>query len=329
MNASTDPLIPVYVRSIRIEAENIRSFELWPDADVELPAAQAGAHVDVHLPSGLVRQYSLTNPGDDRCYIIGVNHDAKSRGGSRHMHEGVRVGDRLQISVPRNNFELQEQAPQSVLIAGGIGITPLYAMAKRLIALDRPFTLYYCARSRNRAAFLDDLRHLVRGKPHAAIQTVFDDESGVASLDLSAVIARHEEAHFYCCGPVPLMDAFVQTCAPLAPERVHVEYFGGAPVPTAPADAANPAKSFIVRLARSNRELEVLPGVSILDTLLSNGVPVLNSCREGVCGSCETAVLEGTPEHHDRVLSAAERAANNTMMVCVSRCQGDSLTLDL
>ncbi|MDM0046178.1 PDR/VanB family oxidoreductase [Variovorax dokdonensis] len=322
-------LISVYVRGIRLEAEGIRSFELWPHENIKLPVARAGDHIDVHLPAGLIRQYSLINTGDDRRYIIGVNQDLKSRGGSRHMHEGVRVGDRLQISAPRNHFELEERATETVLVAGGIGITPLYAMARRLIELDRRFTLYYSARSRNRAAFLDDLRHLVRGKPDAALQTVFDDESGVASLDPNAVVARHPGAHLYCCGPVPLMDAFVRACESVEPARVHLEYFGGTPLPAAPADAANPAKGFVVRLARSGRELEVTPDVSILGTLLNNGVTVLNSCREGVCGSCETAVLEGTPEHRDCVLSPAERAANNTMMVCVSRCQGASLTLDI
>ncbi len=328
-SSSIAPPFSVCVRGIRLEADGVRSFELWPaDKGVQLPPADAGAHIDVHLPNGLVRQYSITNPGESQRYVIGVNLDAKSRGGSRHLHERVRVGDRLQIGAPRNHFRLDERAQQTVLIAGGIGITPLYAMARRLQAMDRPFVLYYCARSRDRAAFLDALFQCVSGSPQRGLVPVFDDESGVASLDLSAVVARHPGAHFYCCGPSPLMQAFTGACAALPPECVHVEYFAGAPAaPAAAEEAASCA--FVVRLARSGIELNVAAGASILDTLLDHGITVLNSCRQGICGSCETPVLGGTPDHRDHVLSDAERAANATMMVCVSRCHGDSLVLDL
>lgn len=327
---AANPLVSVQVRSIRIEADGVRSFELRPDKGTSLPAAQAGSHIDVHIPGGLVRQYSITNPGEHQCYVIGVNLDAKSRGGSQHMHEKLQVGDRLQISAPRNHFQLNEQASLSVLIAGGIGITPLLAMVRRLLSLDLAFVLYYCARSRDRAAFVDELGGLVRDVPKARLETVFDDEAGVASLDLSAVIERHPGAHFYCCGPAPLLDAFVSASSVIDPEHVHVEYFAGASAASGtPAGQDATSSAFKVRLARSNIEVEVLPHVSILDALANRGVSVLNSCREGICGSCETAVLEGTPDHRDRVLSPSERAANNTMMVCVSRCHGASLLLDL
>lgn len=329
-SSPSDSLLSVHVRGIRIEADGVRSFELWPDQGVQLPPADAGSHIDVHLAGGLVRQYSITNPGEAQRYVIGVNRDAKSRGGSKHLHDTVRVGDRLKISAPRNHFRLDEQAAQTVLVAGGIGITPLYAMAQRLLALDSAFTLYYCARSRDRAAFLDALAGRMSGSPKAALVPVFDDEAGVASLGLSAVVARHPEADFYCCGPEPLMQAFVKACDALPAERVHVEYFAGAaPVPPDAASTAADASTFVVRLARSQREVAVPPGVSILDALAGAGITVFNSCRQGVCGSCETAVLEGTPDHRDRVLSPSEREANNTMMVCVSRCRGESLVLDL
>lgn len=318
---------PVWVRGIRIEADGVRSFELCP-ATGSLPPATPGAHIDVHLPNELVRQYSLIAGSDSTRYVIGVNRDANSRGGSRCLHEQLQVGAQLTISVPRNHFALHENAAHSVLIAGGIGITPLYAMAARLTELGRAWTLYYCVRTRQRAAFLDALEALAR-QGNGRLQLICDQEPGQAALDLAEVVARHDGAdtHFYCCGPAPMIAAYEQACAALPAERVHLEYFSAAPQATG-ADAAA-EHGFRVRLARSGQSVEIPPGRSILEVLLERGMPIFNSCREGMCGSCETAVLDGQPEHRDRVLSAAERAAGNTMMICVSRCRGEELTLDL
>ncbi|ABR89977.1 oxidoreductase/oxygenase, vanB family [Janthinobacterium sp. Marseille] len=319
----------VWVRAIRIEAEQIRSFELCPLAGERLPAAAAGAHIDVHLPNGLVRQYSLLHPGESKAYMIGVNRDPVSRGGSSYLHEAVKPGDVLTISVPRNNFPLHEEAAHSVLIAGGIGITPIFSMVQRLNQIGRAWTLYYCTRTEERAAFLDELKTLAATTETGNLHTVFDQVPGNQMLNLAELVQHSEAehagaAHFYCCGPGMLLQGFQQATATVAAERVHVEYF------SAPAVASNvAAKTFSVTLARSGQTFQIPADQSILEVLLSKGVSVLSSCREGVCGSCETAVLAGEPEHRDAVLSAAERADNRTMMLCVSRCKGTSLTLDL
>lgn len=319
----------VKVRAIRLEAEQIRSFELCPLAGEQLPIVTAGAHIDVHLPNGLVRQYSLLNPGEAKAYMIGVNNDPASRGGSNYLHEVVKLGDVLTISLPRNNFALYEEAAHSVLIAGGIGITPIFSMVQRLNQLGRPWTLYYCTRTEERAAFLDDLKVLAAAAQDGQLHAIFDQVPGNQMLNLDDVVQRSEAehgaaAHFYCCGPGMLLRGFEQATAALPAERVHVEYF------SAPAVASTEgAKTFSVTLARSGQTFEISSDQSILDVLLANGVSVLSSCREGVCGSCETTVLAGEPEHRDAVLSPAERAGNRTMMLCVSRCKGVSLTLDL
>lgn len=319
----------VWVRAVRIEADGVRSFELCP-VDGTLPDVAPGAHIDVHLPNGLVRQYSLTAGSNASRYVLGVNRDAHSRGGSRYMHEQVRPGDRLDIGTPRNHFALDAEAAHSVLIAGGIGITPLYAMATRLSEAGRAWTLYYCVRARERAAFLEPLMALAERSPNGRLHLVCDQAPGQASLDLAQVVAQHagQETHFYCCGPAPMIAAYERACADLPPACVHLEYFSVPAV--APGDGDAPANTaFRVRLARSGQSFDVPPDQSILEVLLAQGVPVFNSCREGMCGSCETPVLAGQPEHRDRVLSPDERAAGNTMMICVSRCRGEELTLDL
>ncbi|WP_028222845.1 PDR/VanB family oxidoreductase [Paraburkholderia oxyphila] len=316
--------LEVEVRAMRVEAETVRSFELWPVAG-ELPPFGAGAHIDVHLPNGIVRQYSLTNPQERHCYVIGVNRDAASRGGSVHMHDALALGSRLTISTPRNHFPLDEAAGHSVLVAGGIGITPLLAMARRLTAVGRRWDLYYCARTARRAAFLPELRALADAHSGGTLHCVFDGEPGGAPLDLGSVLARHgAEADYYCCGPTALMDAFTAALASVPPVRVHTEYFK-APEPSSAAHG----EAFTVRLERQQKSFVVPPERSILDVLEAHGVPVMCSCREGVCGTCETAVIAGEPDHRDHVLSPDERAANRTMMICVSRCKGDWLALDI
>lgn len=325
--SSSSPM-PVWVRAIRVEAEGIRSFELWPSVG-ELAEAEAGAHIDVHLPGGVIRQYSLTNPGESHRYIIGVNRDLKSRGGSRYLHEQIRVGDELAIGVPRNHFRLNETAQHSVLVAGGIGVTPLYAMARRLTELGRPWTFYYCARSHERAAFLPELSSLAASATQGILHPIFDGEPGQMPLDVRSVAQRYRDADLYCCGPTPLIDAFREACAGLPQERVHVEFFGSGSASTATDEAVPPRKAFQIVLQQSRKTLDVPPEKSVLDVLLANGLPVFSSCREGVCGSCETRVLGGAPEHHDRVLSPEERASGTIMMVCVSRCKGEKLVLDL
>ncbi|VTU18994.1 PDR/VanB family oxidoreductase [Variovorax sp. RA8] len=322
MSAST--LIEARVQRMRLEAPGVLSLELRAANEGELPAFEAGAHLDLHLPNGLVRSYSLINPAGERNrYVVAVQEDRASRGGSRYVHQQLRVGSTLPISAPRNHFRLHEEAPHSVLVAGGIGVTPLLAMLRRLAVLDRTADFFYCARSRREAAFVGELERLAGERVH--LQWHFDDEAG-APPDLRHWLAgRPAEAHFYGCGPAPMLAAFERACEALGHANVHVERFAAPGI----APALEEEGAFSIELRRSGRTLEVVPGRSILDTLLDAGVDADHSCKEGVCGACETRVLAGEVEHRDGILTQAERAANKSMMLCVSRCRRGPLVLDL
>ena len=311
--------LSVRVQAMRHEATGIVSVELVSPDGAELPAFAAGAHIDLHLPNGLVRSYSLWNaPQERHRYVIGVLNDRNSRGGSRYVHEQLRVGATIPIGAPRNNFPLDEAAAHTVLVAGGIGITPIYAMLNELRRLGKSVELLYCARSRSEAAFVDRLA------ADAGVRMHFDQEAG-GPPDLRAwLAAKPASAHFYCCGPTPMLNAFEGLCAELGLANMHIERFA----PTEPVVAMQ-GSAYECQLARSQKMVRVPAGKSLLDALLEAGVDVDHSCREGVCGSCETAVLDGVPDHRDGVLTKAERDAGKTMMVCVSGCKGQRLVLDL
>lgn len=312
-----------FVHTLRHEADDVISVELRPLPGTEFPAFTAGSHIDLHLPNGMERSYSLSNSCEERNrYVVGVLRDRASRGGSRCVHEQLRVGMRLPISAPRNNFPLHEEAGHTVLIAGGIGVTPILSMARRLKAAGRAFEVMYFARSRQGAAFVAELEAL--GMP---LMLHFDDEKG-GPPDLKALLsarAPDAQTHYYACGPTVMLDAFEKICGELGHENAHIERFSAVAV----APSANAHASFTVELRRSGRTITIKPGKSILDTLLDAGVSVDHSCCEGVCGSCETRVLAGEPDHRDSILSAKERASNKVMMLCVSGCKSDSLALDL
>jgi ferredoxin-NADP reductase len=315
--------LDAFIHTMRWESDGVISLELRPVAGTEFPPFDAGAHIDLHLPNGMVRNYSLCNDSAERGrYVIGVLRDKASRGGSRCVHEQLRVGMKLPIAAPRNNFPLHEQAQHSVLIAGGIGITPILCMARRLKALGRDFSLMYFARSRASAAFVDELQAL--GIP---LYLHFDEEKG-GPPDLKDLLDRCEhraDAHYYACGPGIMLEGFEKACAELGYAHAHIERFAAVEV-----EAASDARStYTVELRRSNRTITITPEKSLLDTLLAAGIEVEHSCCEGVCGTCETRVLEGLPDHRDSVLSASEHAGNKVMMVCVSGCRSASLTLDL
>jgi len=308
------------VEALRCEAERVISVELRRPDGCDLPAFTAGAHIDLYLPNRLVRSYSLVNSEADRArYLIAVALDRDSRGGSRWLHEALRVGDRLLVGAPQNDFALVEEARHSLLIAGGIGITPLWSMIQRLVALGRSWELVYGARTRGVAAFYAKLGALqAQG---AAIEFAFDGEPGGAMPDVAALVARVAQGtELYCCGPRPMLDAF--EAATQGRGRAHVEYFK-------PKDAPAPIGGFTVRLARAGRSIAVPPGQSVLEALEIAGLTAPFSCREGLCGSCETVVLEGEPDHRDTVLSERERAANRTIMICCSGSKTDPLVLDL
>ncbi|MBV8620339.1 MAG: oxidoreductase [Curvibacter sp.] len=317
------PALNALVHTLRHEADDILSLELRPLDGPEFPAFSAGAHIDLHLPNGLVRSYSLLNdPGERHRYVLGILKDRASRGGSRWVHEQLHVGQRITIGSPRNHFALHEEAAHSVLVAGGIGVTPILCMARRLKAIGRSFELLYFARSRRSAAFLDELQAL--GMP---LHLHFDDECGGPPA-LRALLAERlgrSGVHAYACGPAVMLDAFEKDCAALGCADVHVERFTAAEV----AAATDARDQYTVELRRSGQVLTVQPGQSLLAALKAVPVRLDTSCEEGVCGSCETRVLAGTPDHRDSVLSASEKAANQVMMVCVSGCRSERLVLDL
>nr|WP_145547686.1 PDR/VanB family oxidoreductase [Variovorax boronicumulans] len=310
--------IAVRVEAVRREAHDVHSYELRRPDGAALPPFEAGAHIDLHLPGGLVRSYSLTNVQTERHrYVVAVALDAGGRGGSRWVHERLHVGARLSVGPPRNHFPLREDAPHSVLIAGGIGITPLRAMQTRLAQLGRPWELHYGSRTRAGAAFADELQAL-----GAQVHLYFSDAAS-GRMDIARTVqAAPAGAHFYCCGPQAMLQTFEAATAAHPAERVHLERFAAQQAPAVQG-------GFVVELARSGRRLPVAPGATILDTLLVHGIEAPYSCMQGICGACETRVLDGQPEHRDSVLSEAERAANRTMMVCCSGARSPVLLLDL
>jgi len=311
----------VRVKRISFEAENINSYELVLPGGGDLAPFAAGSHIDLHLQNGMVRSYSLVNDQDERhCYVIAVNRDTSSRGGSNFVHDNVRAGDIIKISEPHNNFALREDAEHSVLIAGGIGITPLMSMIRRLERLGRPWELFYAARTRNAAAFLDDFAAI---SPSAHVHVDFDDERAGRIFDLAAIVATAPaHAHLYCCGPLPMLDAFEKAAVGRPAGHAHVEYFQAKEAPALDG-------GFKVKLAKSNRTIAIEPGKTILDAVLDAGVSANFSCSEGVCGTCETRVIEGIPDHRDLFLSPEEKAANKTMMICCSGSKSQTLVLDL
>ena len=313
----------VRIKRISYEAETINSYELVAAADGDLVPFTAGSHIDLHLSNSMIRSYSLVNDQSERSrYVIAVNKDAASRGGSSFIHETLRAGDLITISHPKNNFALQENAAHSILIAGGIGIAPLLSMIRRLGALGRSFELHYAARTRAAAAFLDELNTFKCSTP-AELHLHFDQELAGRVLDVPAIVENAQaDAHLYCCGPVAMLEAFEATTSDRSAERVHVEYFKAREKPAAEG-------GFHVKLARSNRTITVEPGKTILNALLEAGIAVNYACTEGVCGTCETRVIDGIPDHRDLFLGKEEQAANTTMMICCSGSKSSTLVLDL
>ena len=317
--------LEVMVRSVTWESPLINSWELRLPGGGELPPFEAGAHIDVHLANGMIRSYSLVNSENDRDrYVIAVQKDRASRGGSRFLHEKLHAGHKLPITAPRNNFPLEQNAPHSLLIAGGIGITPILCMTRRLTELGKSWELIYCSRTRDETAFLDDVAKLEAASAgKGKVRLNFDHEPGGKMLDIPAVFAAAaKDTHFYCCGPIPMLEAFEKSGAGRPPEQVHLEYFTAKEAPAT-------AGGFTVALAKSGKEVFVPEGKTILDALLDAGIDAPYSCTEGVCGTCEIRVLEGTPDHRDLVLTTAEREASKTMMICCSGSKSARLVLDL
>ena len=317
------PALKVRVRRIVDETADIKSFELASADGSALPAWSAGAHIDVRLDDETARQYSLCGaPGARDAYRIAVKNVPDSRGGSRAMHQRVSVGDTLVIGGPRNHFPLVDGARHHVLIAAGIGITPLLAMAQELQARDASYELHYFTRSIAETAF----HQVLSAEPYAG-RVNFHHAVGGRMRELLRRLLWHYSPghHLYMCGPRRFTEVIDDVIASIwPPEAIHVEYFGADP-----AAKAAPSRAFEVKLERSKRTIPVAADCSIADALCAHGIDVVTSCREGVCGTCLTGVIVGTPDHRDAFLSDKERKAGDKIMICVSRAESEQLVLDL
>lgn len=316
--------IAVRVTKKTTEATDICSFELEDVSGKPLPPFSAGSHIDVQVADGLVRQYSLCNdPQESHRYLIGVLKDPSSRGGSQAIHERVNVGDELKISAPKNHFALAHEARRSLLLAGGIGVTPILCMAERLAAVDADFEMHYCTRSRDRMAFAQRIEQ-ASFAPKA--QFHFDDGDAEQKLDLTRLLSAPQAGtHLYVCGPKGFMDAVLATARSAGwPEsQLHYEFF------SAEAVKSDDDGSFEIKLASSGRIVVVGKDQTATDALAAAGVEIPVSCEQGVCGTCLTRVLDGTPDHRDVYLTPEEQAANDQFTPCCSRARSERLVLDL
>ena len=307
----------VRLQSITYEAKDVSLFEFMPLHGQKLKAFSAGSHIDIHLPNGLIRQYSLCNsPVETERYVVGVKKDPLSRGGSNFMHDKLKVGSELKISLPRNNFPLAHEAPHAVLIGGGIGVTPLISMAHELNSKNAAWHLFCSFKNRSEVA-------LTHQFDASLIHLHLDDENRGGFLDIASILANSPKgSHFYCCGPEPMLNHFIELSKSIDASRVHYEFFK-------PAATKLAGGSFEVNLHKTKKIFSIGPNQTILQVLQKNGIAAPGSCEQGICGTCETHVLDGIPDHRDSLLSAEERSSNKVMMICCSRSLSPSITLDL
>lgn len=313
--------IEVTVAGIRAVARDVLAVELRHKSGASLPGATAGAHIDLALPNGIVRQYSLVNAIGQTAmesYSVAVGWDANSRGGSVWIHEKLKVGQALRVSAPRNLFEMAPEHRNVLLIGGGIGITPIYAMVQACVQDEISFEVWASARSASRLAYLEELKSLAGDR----LKLHFDDEQG-GPMNLTECLRARKWDAVYACGPVPMLDALTSATSDWAEGSVRMERFKAAELPV------SERKPFELVLQRTGLSTTVTEHESVLDAMERLGVDYPWSCREGICGTCEAPVLEGEVQHLDFVLSPQEQAEQRRMMVCVSRCSGSRLILDI
>jgi vanillate O-demethylase ferredoxin subunit len=316
--------LDLVVVAVTPEAPNIRSLVLARPDGSPLPGWEAGAHIDLWLPTGDTRSYSLVNTCGELAattnpasYRLAVRLEEKSKGGSAFMH-ALKPGDTVKASLPKNHFALSATDEEVVLVAGGIGITPIISMAARLSAQGKPYRLVYAGRSQAHLAFLDEISRLCGPRLHMHC----DDLSG--TCDLPALLKSLASQPLYVCGPTPMIDAAIAAAERLGWQqgRLHFEVF------TAPAVIDGDA-AFEVVLKQSGKRVQVPAGQTILDAVTAAGENPMSDCRRGDCGLCQAAVLEGIPDHRDYYLSSKERASNTLIQICVSRSKTPVLVLDL
>lgn len=325
-DSTPDGRLSLLVRQIRFEGHGINSYELVHPQGEQLPPFEAGAHIDIHLPNGVTRQYSLCNaPCERHRYVIAVLRDEKGRGGSKALHDTLRVQDLASVGAPRNNFGLAPGAARVILLAGGIGVTPVKSMAHALEAQGIPFELHYCARNQDCVAFGEQLG---ADWTHGSVQFHFDHGTPGQGLDIVALLHEaNEGTHLFYCGPSGFMQACADASAHWPAGTVHCEHFK-APEPAAGAACAPAtAGAFMLRIVSTGAEIEVPPERSIAEALAQAGVKVETSCEAGLCGTCKIRYLEGAVDHRDYILGADEQ--EQWLTACVSRATSAVLVLDL
>ena len=315
-------MLTVKVRCIENQAAGINTFELVDPAGNALPPFTAGAHIDLHLPGGFVRQYSLCNsPRERHRYVVGVLNVLDGRGGSRSLHTHVRAGDLLQISSPRNNFPLVEEAERHLFIAGGIGVTPMMAMLEHCEATQADYQLYYCGETPERTGFRERLASL----PGKRALIHYDGGDPARRLDIQALLQHHEPGtHVYCCGPAGLMAGVKAATQHWQAGTVHFEHFAA---PVTAATTTDKDGEFAVTLARSGQSLAIPADKSIAQVLRDAGIACETSCEAGICGTCRTRYIDGEVDHRDFILADDEK--RDHLLICCSRAKSATLVLDL
>ena len=318
---ASEPLQMVPLRVTRNDkiADGIHLLEFRDVGGKELPQFSAGAHITVRVPNGMLRKYSLCNdPAERDRYLVAVKREVTGRGGSSTLIDRAKPGDELMVAAPINDFALPQRAQDFLFIAGGIGITPIMSMIRQVQAEGKRFRLYYCTRSPETTAFIDELS-APEFKDNVTIH--YDHGDPARSLDLRPILAeRKNREHLYCCGPRPLMEAVRAMTDHWSSTAVHFEAFSEADIHKATD------RPFKVRLARSGEVVEVPADKTIMEVLREHGLEVPSSCETGTCGTCRTKLLAGQADHRDLVLAEHERA--DTIMICVSRAKGDEITID-
>ena len=320
MTASELPkMMPLRVTRNDKIAEGINLFEFRDPSGKPLPEFSAGAHITIRTPNGALRKYSLCNdPAERDRYAVAIKREVSGRGGSINLIDGVKAGDELMVAPPVNDFELPQRATDFLFIAGGIGVTPMMAMIRQVMAEKKRFRLFYCSRSPETTAFRDEL-----GAPEFkdSVTIHYDHGDMSRSLDLKPILAeRKNREHLYCCGPRPLMEAVRAFTSHWSPAAVHFEAFSDAETHKA-GD-----RPFKVKLARSGETIEVPADKTILEALRAHGLDVPSSCETGTCGTCKTKLLAGEADHRDLYLTELDKPGN--IMICVSRAKGGEITID-
>lgn len=318
--------IQVRVQQIRYEAVDIISLLLVDPSGAELPEYLAGAHIDTHLPNGLIRQFSLCGPFSDKhSYLVGILKEDPGTGGSKFIHENIRAGDLLEISEPKNMFKLNSNAERHLLIGGGIGIAPILSMSYALEQQEAEYTLHYCSRSPEKTAFQKEIADVVQ---HGQLCFHFDGGIPENGLDIKAELRDHVEGtHLYCCGPEGMMSAVRDFSSHWPAGTVHFEYFSQDALPAKETDEVPEDSEFQIKLAGSGQVFTVPAHKTIVDVLRENGIFIETSCEDGFCGTCLTHYLEGEPDHRDEVLDDEDH--EEYVLICCARSKSPELVLDL